>query len=147
MLEVSDSYCLFPDLSMATEAPDMQVANTAGPVEGAEAGEQAQAMPSVFETLKSVATRALIFYFIMSFFKKPAAPPAAGPDGTQAPARGAAANLYSEGMGYDMYVYLSEQEDFNDFNMPDSLVWKRLGLKFGDWTDGENSDSIFEFSS
>jgi len=132
---------------MATEAPDMQVANTAGPVEGAEAGEQAQAMPSVFETLKSVATRALIFYFIMSFFKKPAAPPAAGPDGTQAPARGAAANLYSEGMGYDMYVYLSEQEDFNDFNMPDSLVWKRLGLKFGDWTDGENSDSIFEFSS
>merc|ERR1719312_896079 len=83
----------------------------------------------------------------MSFFKKPAAPPAAGPDGSPAPARGAAANLYSEGMGFDMYVYLSEQDDFNDFNMPDSLIWKKLGLKFGDWTDGENSDSIFEFSS
>merc|ERR1719411_1632226 len=50
-------------------------------------------------------------------------------------------------MGFDMYVYLSEQEDFNDFNMPESLIWKKLGLKFGDWTDGENSDSIFEFSS
>merc|ERR1719232_2518371 len=83
----------------------------------------------------------------MSFFKKPAAPPAAGPDGSPAPARGAAANLYSEGMGFDMYVYLSEQDDFNDFNMPDSLIWKKLGLKFGDWTDGENSDSVFEFSS
>ena len=102
--------------------PDMQVANPAGAaVEGGEGGDQAQAMPSVFETLKSVATRALIFYFIMSFFKKPAAPPA-GPDGTPAPARGAAANLYSEGMGFDMYIYLSEQDDFNDFNVPDSLI-------------------------
>ncbi len=30
---------------------------------------------------------------------------------------------------------------------PDSLIWKELCLKFGDWADGENSDSIFEFSS
>ena len=31
--------------------------------------------------------------------------------------------------------------------MPESLVWKKTGLKFGDWTQGLNSDSIFEFSS
>ena len=31
--------------------------------------------------------------------------------------------------------------------MPESLVWKKTGLMFGDWTQGPNSDSIFEFSS
>ena len=43
-------------LSISMAEPDMQVANTAGAaVEGGEGGDQAQAMPSVFETLKSVA--------------------------------------------------------------------------------------------
>ena len=31
--------------------------------------------------------------------------------------------------------------------MPESLVWKQEGLKFGDWTAGPNSDSVFEFST
>ena len=31
--------------------------------------------------------------------------------------------------------------------MPESLVWKKTGLMFGDWSQGPNSDSIFEFSS
>ena len=31
--------------------------------------------------------------------------------------------------------------------MPESLVWRKEGLKFGDWTQGPNSDSIFEFST
>merc|ERR1719189_2437487 len=86
----------------------------------------------------------------MSFFRKPAQQQGgagSGPDGSPAPARGAATNLYSEGMGFDMYIYISEQDDFNEFNMPESLVWKQEGLKFGDWTAGPNSDSVFEFST
>lgn len=54
---------------MATGDPSYhQVANAAPAAAaeaGAEGGEAGQQMPSVFETLKSVATRALIFYAIM----------------------------------------------------------------------------------
>ena len=31
--------------------------------------------------------------------------------------------------------------------VPESLVWKKEGLSYGDWNMGENSDSIFEHST
>ena len=31
--------------------------------------------------------------------------------------------------------------------MPESLVWKQTGLKFGDWSQGPNSDSTFEYNT
>ena len=107
---------------MATGDPSYhQVANNegAGGVAGGEGGDQQQQgqMPSVFETLRSVAVRAMIFYAIMSFFRKPQQQGAPGPDGSPSPPRAAAMNLYSEGMGFDLYVYISEQDDFNDFNV------------------------------
>ena len=111
---------------MATGDPSYhQVANNegaagAGAGEGGEGGQQQ--MPSVFETLRSVAVRAMIFYAIMSFFRKPQQQGAPGPDGSPSPARAAAMNLYSEGMGFDLYVYISEQDDFNDFNVRLYLV-------------------------
>ena len=107
---------------MATGDPSyLQVANNApaAPAGGQEgAGQEGEApAASIFETLKSVAMRAMIFYFIMSFFKKPQQQPSPGADGTATSARGAATNLYTDGMGFDLYVYLSEQDDFNDFNV------------------------------
>ena len=62
----------------------------------------------------------LLQNIIRSFFRKPAQQQGgagSGPDGSPAPARGAATNLYSEGMGFDMYIYISEQDDFNEFNV------------------------------
>ena len=54
---------------MATGDPSYHQVANAAPAAAAEAGgeggEAGQQMPSVFETLKSVATRALIFYAIM----------------------------------------------------------------------------------
>ena len=53
---------------MATGDPSYHQVANAAPAAAAEAGAEggeAQQMPSVFETLKSVATRALIFYAIM----------------------------------------------------------------------------------
>ena len=51
---------------MATGDPSYHQVANAAPAAAAEAGGEAgQQMPSVFETLKSVATRALIFYAIM----------------------------------------------------------------------------------
>lgn len=40
----------------------------------------------------------------------------------------------------DLYVYLSESENFNDFNNPEALVWSEKGMVFGDWSSGSNGD-------
>jgi len=102
----------------------------------------------IFGTIKSVAMRAMIFYFIMQFFKGKAASPGADPaTGVAKPMRGPATNMFQDGMGFDMYVYVSEQEEFGEFNVPESLVWKKEGLSYGNWEQGPNMDSIFELST
>lgn len=100
----------------------MQVAGV-----GAEQGAgQPEASPgeTIFSTIKSIAVRAMMFYFIMSFFKgkQQPAPGAGEAGGVAKPMRGPATNLYSEGMGFDLYVYLSEQEnDFAEFDVSSSV--------------------------
>ena len=42
---------------------------------------------------------------------------------------------------------MSEQEEFAEFHVPESLVWKKQGLVYGSWDQGENSDSIFELQT
>jgi len=100
-----------------------------------------------FATIKSVAMRAMIFYFIMQFFKGKQPQPGATEGGVSKPTRGPATNLYQDGMGFDLYVYISEQEEFGEFHIPESLVWKKEGLKYGNWEQGLNKDSIFEYST
>merc|ERR1719369_1432680 len=46
-----------------------------------------------------------------------------------------------------MYVYISEEQQFGDFHIPDALIWKQEGLIYGNWNQGPNQDSIFEFST
>ena len=36
----------------------------------------------------------------------------------------------------DLYVYLSETEDFHGFDDPSALVWTKQGLIYGDWYSG-----------
>lgn len=95
----------------------------------------------VIGTIKSVGMRALIFYFFMQFFKKPATTPEGGD--VAKPVRAPTTNLFSEGMSFDLYVYASEQQEFGEFKVPQSLVWKKEGLVFGNWEQGDNRDSIF----
>ena len=97
----------------------------AAPQDGAppaEGQEQPQQMPSVFETLKSMAVRIMIFYFIMNFFKKSPQQPSTGTGDGVSKTRGPATNLYSEGMGFDLYIYISEQEEFGEFNVNHHFV-------------------------
>ena len=47
----------------------------------------------------------------------------------------------------DLYIYVSEQKEFGDFNNSDSLVWTKKDLQYGDWYSGENSDGIYSFST
>lgn len=42
-----------------------------------------------------------------------------------------------------MYIYLSEQDDFTDFNNEDALFWSLKGLEYGDWTSGPNGDGSY----
>ena len=43
----------------------------------------------------------------------------------------------------DLYVFVSEQEDFVDFNNSEALVWSMKGLEYGDWYSGENGDGTY----
>lgn len=44
----------------------------------------------------------------------------------------------------DLYVYLSEQEKFSDFDNPAALFWLEEELIYGDWTSGMNGDGSYE---
>lgn len=89
--------------------------------------------------------RALIIYFISSFFRRPAADPAttapgaAGGTGVSV-AKVPAVNIFENGTLFDLYVYLSEAENFKDFKDPNALIWSEPGLIYGDWYGGPNQD-------
>lgn len=42
-----------------------------------------------------------------------------------------------------LYVYISEKEEFKDFQNPASLFWLKENLIFGDWTSGLNNDGSY----
>jgi hypothetical protein len=108
--------------------------------------EEEGAPQKIFGVLKSVFTRMIMFWLIMQFFKKS---PGAG-EGTGSPGTGVsttkhpATNLYQDGTGFDVFVYISEQMEFGEFDMSDTLFWKLPGLQYGTWDSGDNMDSIFE---
>lgn len=55
-------------------------------------------------------------------------------------------NVYKNGTKLDMYIYVSEQEEFLDFDDPSALFWEKRGLVYGDWSAGEESDGTFTIS-
>ncbi|XP_023326290.1 cleft lip and palate transmembrane protein 1 homolog [Eurytemora carolleeae] len=106
--------------------------------------EEEGAPQKIFGVLKSVFTRMIMFWLIMQFFKKsPGA--GTGNTGTEvSKTRSPASNLYQDGTGFDMFVYISEQMEFGEFDMDESLFWKLTGLEYGKWDLGKNLDSTFE---
>lgn len=49
-------------------------------------------------------------------------------------------NWFDNGTTFDFWAYLSEQEEFTDFNDTASLVWHEKDMTYGDWYSGENAD-------
>nr|CAD7570481.1 unnamed protein product [Timema californicum] len=98
-------------------------------------------LESFFAVTKSLILRALVIYFITSFFRRPSTTdaPVASADGSS-PAKIPAFNLFENGTVMDLYVYISERKDFSEFNNPDALVWRQDGLTYGDWTSGPAGD-------
>ena len=94
---------------------------------------QPSAAEKIFATVKSLLMRGLVIYFVMTMFRRPAQTPApasgetgSGQQVAQLP-KGAASNLFINGTIFDLYVYLSEDENVIDFNDSKSLVWKHEG--------------------
>lgn len=90
--------------------------------------------------LKSLIVRAVIMYFVFSFFRSPQPQKTTSgvSKGVQSPAR----NIFPEGTAMNLYVYLSEEEFLNDYH-PSKLFWYKEGLIYGDWTAGPTKDGTF----
>uniref|UniRef100_A0A0K2TD77 Cleft lip and palate transmembrane protein 1 homolog [Ceratitis capitata] n=1 Tax=Lepeophtheirus salmonis TaxID=72036 RepID=A0A0K2TD77_LEPSM len=109
---------------------------------------QPTGLEKFFAILKSLLIRVMIIYFISQFFRRPQPQNTTGassnPGGsTHVPA----SNLYQTGTLFDVFVYLSEEKEFGDFNNSDSLIWQLKSLDYGSYSGGENDDGIYTFST
>ncbi|XP_034472871.1 cleft lip and palate transmembrane protein 1 homolog [Drosophila innubila] len=117
------------------------------PVVGAEGQQQQQQQPtrmeSFFAMTKSLILRALIIYFVSSFFRKPQ--PNAGQDSAVANAgpKITAWNYFENGTDFDLHVWLSEQPDVVNFQQKANLLWLQEDLTYGDWMSGPTGNGIY----
>ncbi|XP_013783202.1 cleft lip and palate transmembrane protein 1 homolog [Limulus polyphemus] len=87
--------------------------------------------------IKGIVIRALIIYFITSFFRRPqTSPDKSFPSSPST----ASSNIFNNGTVMDMYIYVSEDENQPVFNNSEQLVWLEKGLVYGDWYGGSNGD-------
>ncbi|XP_055920317.1 putative lipid scramblase CLPTM1 [Eupeodes corollae] len=139
------------DQAAAAPSPtgDGDVQPAAG-AEGAENPRLPSKLESFFAVTKSLILRALIIYFITSFFRKPAPTNEVVEKGSTAAAAAGpkinAWNLFENGTLFDLHVYLSESFDEVNFGNPANLVWLQEGLTYGDWVSGPNSDGTYTHS-
>lgn len=102
-------------------------------------------MESFFALTKSLIIRALIIYFITSFFRRPAATPPASTDDPASPvARSQPSwNYFENGTMFDLHFYVSEDYEFRKFSDASALVWFQDGLVYGDWYSGKDRDGTY----
>jgi hypothetical protein len=123
---------------------------------------QPQAPPrqSNWQLFQSVATRMIIMYFAMnamSYFRGSAnVKPDVTSDGKSSPSSassssvlssGPQGNLFPKGTKFDMYVYLSESENFKNFNDSNALYWSLMNIEYGKWDGGDTNDGLFIYSN
>ncbi|GFT57824.1 cleft lip and palate transmembrane protein 1 homolog [Nephila pilipes] len=110
-------------------------------------GQNAQSPPaqnppvqhSFWSILKGIILRAVIIYFITSFFRRPQTPtPAAQNSGMPTKT---SQNLFENGTIMDLYVYVSEEEKLSF--KKDSLIWYQPDIIYGDWYGGPNGDGTY----
>ncbi|KAI1316965.1 hypothetical protein EDD11_009209 [Mortierella claussenii] len=119
---------------------------------------QGQQQQSLTQTIMQMLTRAMMAYAVLTFFnggfggKKTAVAPTPesimkSPDGVVQqinvggqhvaglPAPDKLYPLWAPSSKADMFVYLSEEPDFKDFDNKDSLVWRSNDIELGDWDE------------
>lgn len=125
-------------MSTESESPQ-QAAAAAAPQQQADQQQQQQqqqARPGWFQIARSILFQMVIFYFITSFFRGSKTPPDS-PEG--APGGGVGHNLFPGGQEMELYVFLTEDEEFDFVQDQQFLVWNEE-LKYGSWDDGEFGD-------
>lgn len=100
---------------------------------------QPSRLESFFAITKSLIIRALIIYCISHLFRRLQTDNSQFP-GVINPAHSQAVNIFENGTLFDMHVYLSESENFRQFDDPRTLVWLEQGLIYGDWYSGPFKD-------
>lgn len=103
-------------------------------------------MESFFAMTKSLILRALIIYFVSSFFRR--GQPVANTNANEkSPAASGpklhAWNFFENGTLYDLHVWLSEDPDNVNFQQKSNLLWLQEDLTYGDWKSGPNRDGIY----
>ncbi|GAB1610271.1 cleft lip and palate transmembrane protein 1 homolog [Argonauta hians] len=88
---------------------------------------------------KTFLVRMVFIYVISSYFRRSPTPANNDSRGAQEPS----SNVYPKGFLMDMYVYISEQEVFSDFDNPESEFWVQKRLVYGDWTSGIDKDGSY----
>lgn len=116
---------------------------------------QPQAAPaqSGWQIFKSVAGRMLFMYCAMQAMNYFKSRPVGAPNQVQrsdpvsnsvAPHLGQPGNMFDKGTLFDMFIYISESEKFEEFENPKSLFWNMNDIEYGNWNFGENQDGIVE---
>lgn len=101
--------------------------------------QQQQQGISYWSLIKGIVLRALIVYFVTSFFRRPQTNQGQVPE----TARQGSSNLFPNGTLMDLYLYISEREDFNEFNNTELLKWYQPDLIYGDWYGGPEGNGIY----
>uniref|UniRef100_A0A673B5R1 CLPTM1 regulator of GABA type A receptor forward trafficking n=1 Tax=Sphaeramia orbicularis TaxID=375764 RepID=A0A673B5R1_9TELE len=120
---------------------DGQTVQAAGNAQDAQQQQQQQA-PNAWQVIKGVLFRIFIIWAISSWFRRgPSTPDPNTPAGApRVPSR----NLFPKDTLMDLYVYVSQEEVFSDFNNTEALFWFHRDLVYGDWTTGENGDGCYQ---
>ncbi|KAI9584030.1 cleft lip and palate transmembrane protein 1 homolog [Glossina fuscipes] len=149
---------------MATEAQDLQTEGEAGGNEVVQAnGEvssgadqrdqqlqqrQPTKLESFFSMLKSLILRALIIYFVSTFFRRSQPPMVA--NNQKSPASPGhtmhAWNYFENGTIFDLHVWLSDDPFEVNFKQTSNLLWFQEDLIYGDWSSGPNGDGTYHHS-
>ncbi|CAI9734582.1 lip and palate transmembrane 1 homolog [Octopus vulgaris] len=88
---------------------------------------------------KTFFIRMIFIYLVSSYFRR-SPTPATDSRTVQEPS----SNVFPKGFLMDMYVYVSEQEVFTDFDNPESEFWVQKGLVYGDWASGIYKDGSYD---
>ncbi|KAK3593434.1 hypothetical protein CHS0354_020196 [Potamilus streckersoni] len=129
------------DAAVATSSNPNQLENVA---QVDNQGVQAQNRPGFWGFMKTLLIRMFFIYMISSFFRRSTTPSTDNTTQSGKPSKSVyTSNIFPNGAIFDMYVYISEQEDFTDFDNTDTLFWVKKGLVYGDWESGPNGDGSF----
>ncbi|CAA0833977.1 Transmembrane CLPTM1 family protein [Striga hermonthica] len=103
----------------------MEPPATVGDGGGGGARRQQQQQQGAGSMLTGIIRVAVFWYFASKFFGPKRPPPQSSHQ---------ISNLFHKGETLDMWLYLSEQEKFNDFGSEGALVWQETSIPYAVWT-------------